>query len=78
MYSSVTNAVIKLLLNQQKIKLITSRWKGERLPVKVVIDEVAQALCFSDSSLSYVFKITRPRNGRHKNNSPRGLPDRES
>ena len=42
----------QIITQSAKIKLITSRWKGERLPEKVVIDEMAQALCFSGVNYS--------------------------
>ena len=53
MYSSVTNAVIKLLLSQgNKINCLNGAGGGGRgrLPEKAVIDVLAQVLGFSEAN----------------------------
>ena len=48
MYVFICNECCNQIITQSaKIKLIASLWRGERLPEKVVVDEVAQALGFS-------------------------------
>ena len=47
-YVLICNECCNQIITQSaKVKLIASRWRGERLPKKVVTDEVAQALGFS-------------------------------
>ena len=44
---SFESACNQIITQSAKIKLIASRWRGERLLEKVAIDEVTQALCCS-------------------------------